>query len=125
MRNKLNGLALTTAAFITSAPAAFAQSTTVSDVDAPDFFFTDVGQLINRALNFVMVLGALLVFMYLIWGGIEWITSGGDKGKTESARNKITSAVIGLIVLAASWAILGLVLRFLGAGDINQLIDQL
>ena len=125
MRNKLNGLALSTAAFITAAPVAFAQSTTVSDIETPDFFFTDVGSLINKALNFVMVLGALLVFMYLIWGGIEWITSGGDKGKTESARNKITAAVLGLVILAASWAILGLVLKFLGAGDINSLIDTL
>ena len=121
MRNKLNALALSAAAFITAAPAAFAQT----DIEAPEFFFTDVGVLINKALNFVMVLGALLVFLYLIWGGIEWITSGGDKGKTESARNKITSAIIGLIVLAASWAILGLVLNFLGAGDINTLIDEL
>lgn len=125
MKNKLNSLALSTAAFITAAPVAFAQSTSISDIDTPDFFFTDVGSLINKALNFVMVLGALLVFMYLIWGGIEWITSGGDKTKTESARNKITAAVLGLVILAASWAILGLVLKFLGAGDINTLIDTL
>jgi hypothetical protein len=121
MRNKLNGLALSAAAFITSAPAVLAQT----DIEAPSFFFEDIGILINRALNFVMVLGALLVFLYLIMGGIEWITSGGDKGKTESARNKITAAVIGLVILAASWAILGLVLQFLNAGDINQLIDEL
>lgn len=125
MRNKLNGLALSAAAFVTAVPAVFAQNTTVSNIETPKFFFEDVGVLINKALNFVMVLGALLVFMYLIWGGIEWITSGGDKGKTESARNKITAAVLGLIVLAAAWAILGLVLKFLGAGDLNSLIDQL
>lgn len=122
MRNKLNGLALSAAAFITSAPAALAQT----PVETPDgFFFTDIGELINKLLNFVMVLGALLVFMYLIWGGIEWITSGGDKSKTESARNKITAAVIGLIVLAASWAILGLVLKFLDAGSFTELIETL
>ncbi|GIK84476.1 MAG: hypothetical protein BroJett025_10980 [Patescibacteria group bacterium] len=122
MRNKLNGLALTAAAFVTSAPAVFAQI----QVEEPDsFFFSDIGTLINKALNFVMVLGALLVFMYLIWGGIEWITSGGDKGKTESARNKITAAVLGLIVLAASWAILGLVLNFLGAGSLNDVLDNI
>lgn len=119
MRNKLKGLALSAAAFVTAAPAVFAQT----DIEAPTFFFEDIGKLINSALNFVMLLGALLVFMYLIWGGIEWITSGGDKGKTESARNKITAAVIGLIVLAASWAILGLVLSFLGVSDINSLFD--
>src|SRR5688572_15474191 len=121
MKNKLNGLALSAAAFITSAPAVLAQQTPVAPPDG--FFFTDIGELINKLLNFVMVLGALLVFMYLIWGGIEWITSGGDKGKTESARNKITAAVIGLIVLAASWAILGLVLKFLDAGSFTDLIE--
>lgn len=115
MRNKLNGLALSVAAFVTAAPAVLAQT----GVEPPPYYFTDIGELIQKALNFVMVLGALLVFMYLIWGGIEWITSGGDKGKTEGARNKITAAVIGLIVLAASWAILGLVLNFLGAGDLD------
>jgi len=83
------------------------------------------GKLISQLLNAVVIIGALMLFIYLLWGGIEWITSGGDKGKTESARNKITSAIVGLIVLAASWAILGLILRFLNAGDINTLIDTL
>ncbi|PIR64185.1 MAG: hypothetical protein COU64_00515 [Candidatus Pacebacteria bacterium CG10_big_fil_rev_8_21_14_0_10_40_26] len=67
-----------------------------------------------------MVLAALLVFMYLIWGGIEWITSGGDKGKTESARNKITAAVLGLIVLAASYAILLIALNFIGFENLGD-----
>ena len=121
MKNKLNGLALSAAAFVTAVPVAFA----ATPIKVDKFFFDDIGVLINKALNFVMVLGALLVFMYLIWGGIEWITSGGDKSKTESARNKITAAVVGLIILAASWAILGLVLSFLGVGDINELITNL
>ena len=121
MRNKLNGMALSVAAFVSAAPAAFALSVTEPD----NFFFTDIGALIDKALKFVMVLGALLVFMYLIWGGIEWITSGGDKTKTESARNKITAAVLGLIILAASWAILGLVLQFLGVGDLNDVLKEI
>ena len=67
-----------------------------------------------------MVIAALLVFMYLIWGGIEWITSGGDKGKTESARNKITAAILGLIVLAASYAVLLIALNFIGFENLGD-----
>jgi uncharacterized membrane protein len=63
------------------------------------------GNMLGSIMSGIMVIGALLVLLYLIWGGIEWITSGGDKGKTEAARNKITQAIIGLIVLAASTAI--------------------
>jgi hypothetical protein len=77
-------------------------------------YATNVGTVISSVLSFVMVLAALLVLMYLVWGGIEWITSGGDKGKTESARNRITAAVIGLIVLAAAYAIFNLVISFVG-----------
>jgi hypothetical protein len=83
-------------------------------------YATDIGSVINGVLSFVMVIAALLVLFYLILGGIEWITSGGDKGKTESARNKITAAVIGIIILAASFAILQLVLTFLGFASLDD-----
>jgi cytochrome bd-type quinol oxidase subunit 2 len=93
-------------------------------IDPGKGFATDIGQLINGALSFVMVIGALLVFGYLIMGGIEWITSGGDKTKTEGARNKITAAVIGLIILAASYAILIIILNFLGFSDLGAVFSN-
>ncbi len=97
------------------------------DIEVPDKGYADnVGKLISALLNLVMVIAAILVFLYLIWGGIEWITSGGDKSKTEGARNKITAAVIGLIVLAASYAVLQLALNFLGfSGGINEVFDNM
>jgi hypothetical protein len=70
-----------------------------------------------------MVIALLLVFAYLIMGGVEWITSGGEKSKTESARNKITSAVVGLIILAASYAVLTLLIRFLGFNSLFEAIN--
>ena len=81
---------------------------------------SDLGSVINGVLSFVMVIAALLVLGYLIMGAMEWITSGGDKGKTEAARNKITAAVVGIIILAASFAILNLVLNFIGFGSLSE-----
>ncbi len=75
---------------------------------------TDFGALVNSVLSIVMVIALLLVLLYLVLGGIEWITSGGDKGKTESARNKITAAIIGIIILAAAYALTQLVAWILG-----------
>lgn len=57
--------------------------------------------------NGLISIGALMVLIFFIWGAIEWIGSGGDKGKVENARNRITQAVIGLIVLVGSYAIVG------------------
>ena len=89
----------------------------------PAGYATDVGSLINDLLRLVMVIAALLVFGQLIWGGISWITSGGDKTKIEEARGKIVAAVVGLIVVASSYAILQLVLTFLGISSLNELFQ--
>jgi hypothetical protein len=130
MKKIFSKLSLATASALASLPlaasSAFATVDLIqTDVKVGDGFATDIGGLLNGVLSFVMVLAALLVFIYLIWGGIEWITSGGDKSKTESARNKITAAIIGLIILAASYALLQLVLRFLGfSGGLNTVLNE-
>lgn len=74
----------------------------------------DLGFLIGAILGFLLIVAAILAFIYLILGGIQWITSGGDKSQLEAARNKITSAIVGLIVVASAWAIMALVQTFLG-----------
>ncbi len=75
---------------------------------------TNIGKLISASVSAIMMLAALLAFVYLILGGIQWITSGGDKAGMEAARNKITHAIVGLIIVGAAWAIMTLVSNFLG-----------
>lgn len=131
MKKYLNKLALKSGAVLTglqlTAGTVYADPITpnVEPIKAGKGFFTDIGVLINGLLTFVMVVGALLVFLYLILGGIEWITSGGDKSKTEKARNKITAAVVGLVVLAASYAVLLIILNFLGFTDLKDVVDEI
>ncbi|HEX9817331.1 MAG TPA: hypothetical protein VGA89_00325 [Patescibacteria group bacterium] len=77
------------------------------------------GNFMSGLMSGVMVLAALVTFLYLIWGALEWITSAGDKGKLESARNKISQALVGLIVLATTTALFILLQRFLGICVLN------
>lgn len=60
------------------------------------------------------MVGAVAAFLFIVLGGVLWITAGGDKGKVEQARERITQGIIGLAILAVSWAIALLVQRFLG-----------
>lgn len=94
-------------------------------IKPPQGFATDLGVYINQMLKFILMISALLVFAQLIWGGLEWITSGGDKKKIDDARNKIVAAVIGLIIVASSFAILQLALNFIGYSSINELLKML
>lgn len=79
----------------------------------------DVGSLISALVGTLLIIAALLAFFYLILGGIQWITAGGDKAGMEAARNKITHAIVGLIIVGAAWAIMLLVQNFLGVSIIG------
>lgn len=84
---------------------------------------TDFGQLISAVVGTLLIVAALLAFLYLILGGIKWITSGGDKAGMEEARNKITHAIVGLIIVGAAWAIMTLVQNFLGVTIIGGQLE--
>lgn len=76
----------------------------------------DFGRVVGNGIIFVFVLAIILALGYLVWGAIKWITSEGDKGHVETARNQIVAAVVGLVIIALSWLILNLVLSFFFPG---------
>jgi cytochrome bd-type quinol oxidase subunit 2 len=58
---------------------------------------------------FSVVVGIISVIM-IIYGGFKYITSGGDSGNVTGARNTITYAVIGLVIVALAQFIVQFVL---------------
>lgn len=73
-----------------------------------------IGGLISAIIRLTLVVAALIFFFILVIGGIKWIASGGDKAQTEAARNQITAALVGLVIVFAAWAIVGLINTFFG-----------
>lgn len=86
----------------------------------PNVAIEKVGTLIQSLIGTLLIVAALLAFFFLILGGIQWITSGGDKSGMEAARNKITHAIVGLVIVGAAWAIMILVQNFLGTTFIGE-----
>lgn len=80
---------------------------------------SDLGTFITRVFSAIMIVGGIATFIYLAYGGIQWVTSGGEKDKVKDAREKITQAIIGLTVLASAWAIFKLVDYFFGIGIVG------
>lgn len=74
----------------------------------------EIGTLIGNFIAMGIIIAGILTLLYLVLGGIEWITSAGDKAGLETARNRITNALIGLTIVVATWAIMTLVSNFLG-----------
>lgn len=53
----------------------------------------------------VVTVGGVAFIIFLVWGGIEYLTSGGDKAKIDDASKKISSSVIGVAILVGSYAV--------------------
>ena len=83
-------------------------------IEDPGMGVTDFGKLISAGIKTAMLVAALITFIFLIWGGIQWITSGGDKSNYEAAKNRITAALVGLAIVASAWALMTLVEQFFG-----------
>ncbi len=75
----------------------------------------DTGQkIINLGFNLLFIVGVILTIALVIYSGIQWTLSGGDKEKIASARARLTYAIIGLVVIVTAFAIVRLIISFLG-----------
>jgi hypothetical protein len=74
---------------------------------------------VQNLLGLIFVFAGILALLFVIWGGISWITSGGEKEKIEEARKKIIYALIGLIVIFASFFIVNTVGGVVGISPFN------
>ncbi|HJY98836.1 MAG TPA: hypothetical protein VJ227_03925 [Patescibacteria group bacterium] len=93
---------------------------------------TGGGNFFSKALpagiSMAFLVGAIVFFAMLIFGAIQWISSGGDKQALEGARGKISNALIGIIILFAAFAIIRVLETFFHISiltlDIQSLIIQ-
>jgi hypothetical protein len=99
-----------------SASQARAQSININPRDEVNF---TISELITWGINAVIIFAGLLAFIFLVWGGVQWLTSGGDKEKYEAARNRITAAIIGLVIIVAAWAIMNFIASIFGLSLTN------
>ena len=84
-----------------------------------------IKEIAKKTVHFLV---QLFVLFMLIWGSIQWISSGGDKQALESARGRLTGALIGIVLLFVSFALIQLIGNFFGIKiltlDIGPLVIQ-
>src|SRR5512134_518732 len=76
--------------------------------------FTNISSLVNNAMPILFPIAGILVLIYLIWGGFEYMTAMGDPKKAQSGRTRITQAVIGFFIIFTAYWIVQLVAFLFG-----------
>lgn len=72
---------------------------------------SDLVGAITQIVNFFLMLAAIVAAIYLIIGGVQYITSAGDESRQEKAKNTILFAIIGLVVIGLSAVVANFVLQ--------------
>lgn len=88
-------------------------------INEPSSGVKDIGKLLSAGIQVAMIIASILTFAFLVWGGIQWILSGGDKTQTQAARDRITMALVGLGIVAAAWALMKVIGFFFGVDVFN------
>lgn len=67
----------------------------------------------NRIIKYAIGLVGVLALIAFVWGGIEWMISGGDSKKIQKGKDMMIWAVFGMVFIFGSYALINLVLKAL------------
>lgn len=75
-----------------------------------------LGDLVNRVVQFLIPLAAVILLIVFIWGGYDYMMSQGSPEKVKSAQAKFTTGIIGMVLLLLSYIIVKTISGIFGLG---------
>lgn len=85
---------------------------------------SDFGSLISLLLPYVFGIAGIILLINITMSGIGMMTSKGDPKALQSAQGKLTTSLIGIVVLFASFWIVKLIGQFLGVEIFDSLFSD-
>jgi hypothetical protein len=79
------------------------------------------GEIISSFMNILFPLVGLLLLLYLIYGGYNLMLSGGDPKKIQAAKSIITMALLGFVIIFASYWLVRIVGYVLGLDTFSSI----
>ena len=89
----------------------YAADPIVGPISIPTEVPTDItktGDFVSAIVKLLMLVGGVFTLWQFLSGGFQLITSAGDKGKIAEAQQKIQMSIIGLVVMTASFILIGI-----------------
>ncbi|MEK7130687.1 MAG: hypothetical protein AAB793_03465 [Patescibacteria group bacterium] len=71
----------------------------------------DISVFIGNIIRAVLSILGILILIFILYGGYLWLASGGNEQMVKKAKDVLTSAAIGLIIVLAAYAITTFVVR--------------
>lgn len=82
---------------------------------------TSLGVILGNAVKIILAIALIAALFMLVYGAFQWIISGGEKEAVANARNRITHALIGLLLLGLTFVIITIVGNIVGVNILGNL----
>jgi hypothetical protein len=77
----------------------------------------DLRSQVSKILLWLFGFAGIIAVVYLIYGGILYITAGGDAEKATKGRTALVNAIIGIVIIALAIVIVTWVNSIIGSGN--------
>ena len=76
-------------------------------------------RILSIAMGGFTIVAAIYFLFTFVTAAFSWMGAGGDAGKITQARDTMTNGLIGLIILVAAYAVIGIIGTMLGIDILN------
>lgn len=90
----------------------------VIDINKEDL---KLGEIVSGLLPYLFAGAGLLLLLYLLLGGFQLMTSGGDPKKMQEAKGKLTNALVGFIIVFIAYWLVQIIGKILGIEIISEI----
>ena len=84
----------------------------------------DPGQMVENLITWFTAMAGIISAIFLVYGGTSYITSSGDSGKLQKAKNMIVYSLIGLAIVGLATIITAFVSNMIRNADSTSLINE-
>ena len=75
----------------------------------------DLEKVFEKFIGVIIPFGGIVLFVMLMMGGIKYISAGANPRNVEAAKNTLTYAIFGIVLLALAYLILVIIGLLTGA----------
>ncbi len=86
--------------------------------------YEDIGpegvlKVIQTAINAFLSLIGVILLIYMLYAGYNWMTAQGEEEKVEKAKDTLKRAIVGALIIVAAYAISVFVIARIEAGNLK------
>lgn len=74
----------------------------------------NLSDVVNKLVAFLIPVAGIILLLVLIWGGYDYLISQGNPEKIKGAQAKITTGIIGFVLLVVAYVLVRLITKIFG-----------